>query len=198
MIVPKVAVGYNLAEYAKARNDGIVEVEAMEQVDDEPVGMVSWIEWPPKLIASYPYAYWGNVVSQVVCSPRGTIVDISHVARDGFRRCRVTSCSIRLVHEVSLVSATESQARHNVTATRQHRRIDLSSLIRISFALKRLPESPKVYSERKFRKRPPVFLSRFSVSFKLPKISSHRIRRATGLQEESLCVLISAWNERFD
>lgn len=64
MIVPKVAVGYDLAEYEKARNDGVEEVEP---VDDEPVGVVDWKEWPPKLIASYPYAYWANVVSRMLC-----------------------------------------------------------------------------------------------------------------------------------
>ena len=62
MVVPKVAVGYTLSEYERARNDGVEEVEP---VDVEAVGVVEWKEWPPKLIASYPYAYWANVVSKL-------------------------------------------------------------------------------------------------------------------------------------
>lgn len=54
-IIPRSSVAYNVEDYEKVRKDNLttVEVEAGQEV-------VDWEVFPPKLVASYPYARWSE------------------------------------------------------------------------------------------------------------------------------------------
>lgn len=51
-IIPRASVAYNVRDYEKVRKDNFTVVEGQEMID--------WEVFPPKLVASYPYARWSE------------------------------------------------------------------------------------------------------------------------------------------
>ncbi|GAA6049106.1 hypothetical protein JCM3770_003889 [Rhodotorula araucariae] len=65
-IIPRVAVGYRVEEYEKARKDRnttAFEVEGADRRAQNALEMVEWQRWPPKLVTTYPYGHWDNQIS---------------------------------------------------------------------------------------------------------------------------------------